>query len=542
MYKRVCILILFISFIQFCLISQTADSKELPPTPSLTPEQIALYPTDKWFTAERPDYSELDERVKSLAKNEETPEAVALIVCEGLETDIEKARAIFDWIAYNVAYDMSYRVSKGPDAFTKRKSICNGYAELFCQMAKAVNLNAVKVVGTGNGGEGIGRGGHAWNIVKLPERDLLLDSCWGAGYVTSLHGKFRFQYSPHWFDTHPAAMAYTHLPDNPNDACVYPLLTKAQFNKLSWQNGKKFWPYGQIDPVEDYKNRFCKNSPNLPVTFSSWRNKKLVAEYIPTSKNKTDGFFCMSYEAYLSDLKKYVLEEELKSVYEHNYEHKVVSAATDIPIQQIIKYCNGLSEKFGFERCYTIKEPEEGEFFDFEKHVTCDYSKFGFRLPTKKEWLIACGKKLLDVNLSEKDFSDYVWYEKNNRGKIRIIKQTLENEYKLCDMLGNVSELCFDEESGKYVFMGGNIFSTREELQALIPVPFDDYKSNSGAAGIRLVFNSPKTPEQQYQIADLYSKNTLFLENKEKQIYWLKIAAQANYAPAIEKLEKLGSL
>ena len=89
MYKRVCILILFISFIQFCLISQTADSKELPPTPSLTPEQIALYPTDKWFTAERPDYSELDERVKSLAKNEETPEAVALIVCEGLETDID---------------------------------------------------------------------------------------------------------------------------------------------------------------------------------------------------------------------------------------------------------------------------------------------------------------------------------------------------------------------------------------------------------------------------------------------------------------------
>ena len=36
----------------------------------LTPEQIALHPTDKWFTAERPDYSELDERVKTLAKNE----------------------------------------------------------------------------------------------------------------------------------------------------------------------------------------------------------------------------------------------------------------------------------------------------------------------------------------------------------------------------------------------------------------------------------------------------------------------------------------
>ena len=79
----------------------------------LTPEQIALHPTDKWFTAERPDYSELDERVKTLAKNEETPEAVAKIICEGLKTDIEKARAIFDWLAFNVSDDSSYSVFSG---------------------------------------------------------------------------------------------------------------------------------------------------------------------------------------------------------------------------------------------------------------------------------------------------------------------------------------------------------------------------------------------------------------------------------------------
>ena len=70
------------------------------PYARLTPEQIAKHPTDKWFTAERPDFTELDERVKTLAKNEDSPQAVARIICEGLETDLEKARAIFAWISF----------------------------------------------------------------------------------------------------------------------------------------------------------------------------------------------------------------------------------------------------------------------------------------------------------------------------------------------------------------------------------------------------------------------------------------------------------
>ena len=104
------ILCLLSLFLPLYLFAQAEYYSDLIPTPQLTPEQIAKHPTDKWFTAERPDYSELDERIKTLAKNEETPEAVAKIICEGLNTDIEKARAIFDWLAYNVAYDTSYKV------------------------------------------------------------------------------------------------------------------------------------------------------------------------------------------------------------------------------------------------------------------------------------------------------------------------------------------------------------------------------------------------------------------------------------------------
>ena len=90
----------------------------------------------------------------------------------------------------------------------------------------------------------------------------------------------------------------------------------------------------------------------------------------------------------------------------------------------------------------------------------------------------------------------------------------------------------------------------------------DDELSNLRLANYGFIFQDFKLFENETVLANLLfpletlnhlpneiksrkCKDLLYLvglENKEKQIYWLKIAAQANYAPAIEKLEKLGSL
>ena len=244
------------------------------PYAQLTPEQIAKHPTDKWFTADRPDYRELDERIRYLAKNEETPQAVARIICEGLETDIEKARAIFDWLAFNIAYDTSYSVHSGESAFKKRKGVCQGYAELFLLMAQEVGLTARMITGIGFGD---GRGGHAWNVVELPDRDILLDSCWGAGGVAGRN--FKFQYKPWWFDVHPAVFAYTHLADFLEEELIYPPLEKKAFYSLPRIDPNDYLPYGKIDPIDDYRRRFCPNDENLPVSFSSYRSKSFVSKY-----------------------------------------------------------------------------------------------------------------------------------------------------------------------------------------------------------------------------------------------------------------------
>ena len=164
--KLIYSIFLFLFILPFPLI---AENPNTDPYARLTPEQIAKHPTDKWFTAERPDYRELDERVRNLAKNEESPQAVARIVCEGLTTDIEKARAIFDWLAYNIAYDTSYRTYLPSDVFKKRKAVCQGYSDLFCIMAKEVGLKARTVPGFARTNSG-----HAWNIVTLSDREILI--------------------------------------------------------------------------------------------------------------------------------------------------------------------------------------------------------------------------------------------------------------------------------------------------------------------------------------------------------------------------------
>ena len=65
-------ILLFLSFL-FCFPSfgQTVDNLK--------------HPDDRWYSASRPDYTELDERVKSLAKDAASPEEVVKIVCQDLQ-------------------------------------------------------------------------------------------------------------------------------------------------------------------------------------------------------------------------------------------------------------------------------------------------------------------------------------------------------------------------------------------------------------------------------------------------------------------------
>lgn len=211
-------------------------------------------PPDLWKAAIRPDYDPIDAYVRQCgATCGKTPEEVAEKITATSASDIEKARAIFDWLAFNIGYDTTYRIASAEGAFKYRNGVCQGYATLFCRMAEHVGLKADLVEGDAKNnmhyrpGSSRGQGGgHAWNIVGLEDRDIIVDATWGAGFVNG--GSFNRFFQPEWFDPHPAIAVFTHIPSSLTDELLEPLVSAELFDELPYI--QPTLAYSGLDPCE----------------------------------------------------------------------------------------------------------------------------------------------------------------------------------------------------------------------------------------------------------------------------------------------------
>ena len=139
------------------------------------------------------------------------------------QNDREKARAIFRWIAHNVAYDPSADGLRfSPTAVLRsRRAVCLGYAVLFEALAEDAGMKAELIFGhskdlkpgTADGPDGWEN--HSWNAVQIDGQWRLLDCCWGAGHYDE-QGAFVQSFTPHYFLTAPEDFAYDHLPTDPS--------------------------------------------------------------------------------------------------------------------------------------------------------------------------------------------------------------------------------------------------------------------------------------------------------------------------------------
>jgi len=143
-------------------------------------------------------------------------------------TDEEKARALFRWIAEQIAYDAE-RFFRGQvrsagvtpeQVLHARKAVCDGYATLFEAMARKAGLEARKVTGHARGfGYRVGQplagpADHAWNAVRLGGRWRLLDATWAAGYLDAADRRFHRRFEPFFFLPAPDDLLYSHLPED----------------------------------------------------------------------------------------------------------------------------------------------------------------------------------------------------------------------------------------------------------------------------------------------------------------------------------------
>jgi hypothetical protein len=200
---------------------------------------------DRACSQETVSFAAVDAYALSIPKSDATSvDRLAAALARGAGTDREKARVIYRWITKNIRYDTHAFFSgnlgdmSAANVLRTMKGVCDGYAQLFAALAKAMGLDAERIAGNSKGygyvvGSRIdGAANHAWNAVKIDGTWQLVDCTWGAGYIDAAkHYVQRF--SDYYFFTPPDQFIYDHFPDDPRKQFLSPPVTETYYENLA---------------------------------------------------------------------------------------------------------------------------------------------------------------------------------------------------------------------------------------------------------------------------------------------------------------------
>ncbi len=244
----------------------------------------------------------VDEYVKSLGSLDTlNMGTISYIVTKKFDDNRDKVRAIFDWIAYNIIFDLKASKMNGnekinsDEVLKKRKANASGYAGLFQDMCSVVKIRCLTVDGYAkNTTEQINEipdeFNHTWAVVQLgqsPESWYYVDPTWGSGYTDEKLSQFTKSFNDAYFFADKTIFNFQHFPDN-----------------IAWQlgngakNKKDFFalPLVKNQAYEFKVNNFVplsgliKATTKKPVAFSFKINSnqkiEIVALQIGNDKNK----------------------------------------------------------------------------------------------------------------------------------------------------------------------------------------------------------------------------------------------------------------
>lgn len=135
-------------------------------------------------------------------------------ITKNKKSEREKAKAIYDYTAKNISYDVTKFKNnefEWDDSALKtldlKTGVCQDYAYLAGALLRASNIEA-RVV-TGKAGTGFLKENHAWIETKINGKWLTMDPTWGAGYVQD--DKFKAKYTAKYFDPDKTEFNKTHI-------------------------------------------------------------------------------------------------------------------------------------------------------------------------------------------------------------------------------------------------------------------------------------------------------------------------------------------
>ena len=191
---------------------------------------LFLFASTKLIAQKRyEDFKVVDEYVKSLgALDTLNMGTISYIVTKKFPDSKDKARAIFDWIAWNISFDVKGAKKNGnekniaEDVLKFRKATSAGYAALFQDMCSVVKIRCLTVDGYLKNNveqftEKPEEFNHTWDVVQMgmsPESWFYVDPTLGSGYTDEKVTVFTKQYNDAYFFADRIIFNYQHLPDN----------------------------------------------------------------------------------------------------------------------------------------------------------------------------------------------------------------------------------------------------------------------------------------------------------------------------------------
>lgn len=134
-------------------------------------------------------------------------------ITAGKSTERDKAKAIYEYVAKTVAYDVEKLETDDfgwDDSALKtldlKTGVCQDYSYLAIALLRASDIESRFVEGMARGGWWPSR--HAWVEAKIDGEWITMDPTWGSGYVDD--GKFVAKYDEKYFDPDMAEFEKTH--------------------------------------------------------------------------------------------------------------------------------------------------------------------------------------------------------------------------------------------------------------------------------------------------------------------------------------------
>ncbi|MEP0264910.1 transglutaminase domain-containing protein [Dokdonia sp.] len=256
----------------------------------------------------------IEEKVRTYPKSIHTIKSLSDRIQHDFSTKETQTRAIYTWIATNIAYDLidyyslrspnriyyyseEERVRKIREAQTAlinktlqtKKGLCEGYATLFHVLCEELGIPSViingytktdsKLIGTSPGFKN-----HAWNAVYLNDQWHLIDVTWGAGQEIEYRRKWQFQFNESYYKVAPEIFVKHHYPQNPIWQLIESPITKEDFFKKPLFYSSYFSSGAVLSDAQNGTILLSKNTKYIYLHFEEVPKDRTL--YYTTQANK----------------------------------------------------------------------------------------------------------------------------------------------------------------------------------------------------------------------------------------------------------------